>query len=219
MIKNVIFDYDGVLVDSEYLIAKSLSQYLTKRKIIFTEKEFFELAGNKTVEIISILSDKFEIEDQELFYKDIMLISKDLYSNKLKTVIGVEGFLKKTDHRRLIGSNNTKPRILDGLNKLSLNHFFKENDVFAFDMVGKPKPDPAIYLQAIESSNINLNETVIIEDSSIGIQAGVAAGIKVIGITAGKHWHEGRSNKELYASGAYEVVNNYDDMLLLINKL
>ena len=83
MIKNVIFDYDGVLVDSEYLIAKSLSQYLAKRKIIFTEKEVFELAGNKTVEIISILSDKFEIEDQELFYKDIMLISKDLYSNKL----------------------------------------------------------------------------------------------------------------------------------------
>ena len=69
------------------------------------------------------------------------------------------------------------------------------------------------------SFTINLNETVIIEDSSIGIQAGVAAGIKVIGITAGSHWYKGRSNKELYASGAYEVVNNYDDMLLLISKL
>ena len=53
----------------------------------------------------------------------------------------------------------------------------------------------------------------------IGIHAGVAAGIKVIGLTAGGHWYKNRSNQELYDAGAYKVVNNYSDMLLLVNKI
>ena len=59
----------------------------------------------------------------------------------------------------------------------------------------------------------------MIEDSAIGTQAGVAAGIKVIGLTAGGHWYEERSIKELYDAGAYEVVSNYKDMISLVNKL
>tara|TARA_Y100000590_G_scaffold370254_1_gene431974 strand:- start:647 stop:1306 length:660 start_codon:yes stop_codon:yes gene_type:complete len=219
MIKNVIFDFDGVIVDSEILIAKSLSNYLLNLNIKFGEREFFKLAGNKTIQIVSKLSDRFGIEDKDKFYNDIMILSKDLYQNKLETVSGIKNFLKNTNHKRLIGSNNTKPRILEGLKKIELNDYFNSNHIFSFDVVQRPKPDPAIYLSAINNTGININETVIIEDSSIGVQAGVAAGIKVIGLTAGSHWYEGRSTKELYDAGAYEVVKNYNDMLLLINKL
>ena len=69
MIKNVIFDYDGVLVDSEYLIAKSLSQYLAKRKIIFTEKEFFELAGNKTEKLFLSYQINLKLKIKSYFIK------------------------------------------------------------------------------------------------------------------------------------------------------
>ena len=95
----------------------------------------------------------------------------------------------------------------------------ESNYIYTFDLVGIPKPDPAIYIRAIENSKINVDETVIIEDSCIGVKAGVAAGIKVIGLTSASHWYEGRSAQELYDVGAYEVVKNYDDMLILINKL
>ena len=219
MIKNVIFDFDGVVVDSESLIAKALSDYLANRDINFQEKDFFKLAGNKTIEIVSILSDRFNIKDEDKFYNDIMILSKDLYENKLKPVSGIEKFLMNTKHKRLIGSNNTKPRILDGLKKIRLDHYFESNYIYTFDLVGIPKPDPAIYIRAIENSKINVDETVIIEDSCIGVKAGVAAGIKVIGLTSASHWYEGRSAQELYDVGAYEVVKNYDDMLILINKL
>ncbi len=219
MIKNVIFDFDGVVVDSEALIAKALRDYLANRDINFKEKDFFKLAGNKTIEIISILSDRFNIKDKGKFYNDIMILSKDLYESKLKPVFGIETFLKNTKHKRLIGSNNTKPRISDGLKKIKLDHYFESDYIYAFDLVGIPKPDPAIYIRAIENSKININETIIIEDSSIGVKAGVAAGVKVIGLTAASHWYEGRSTQELYDVGAYEVVKNYDDMLMLINKL
>ena len=85
-------------------------------------------------------------------------------------------------------------------------------------MVGIPKPKPDIFLRAIEDARIKISETIIIEDSVIGIHAGVAAGIKVIGLTAGGHWYKNRSNQELYDAGAYKVVNNYSNQSDLARK-
>ena len=76
-------------------------------------------------------------------------------------------------------------------------------------MVQKSKPYPDIFLQAINQNNLKKEETVIIEDSSVGVQAGVAAGIKVIGLTAGGHWHEDRSEEELINSGAFTVIKEF----------
>ena len=219
MIKNIIFDFDGVIVDSEVIVGKSICKYLLKKGIDFEEKEFFHLAGSKTIEIISKLASRFQIEDENTFYKDIMSIAHDLYSKKLTEVLGIRNFLKNTNHNRLIGSNNIKDRIIHGLTRLNLIEYFNKDLIFSFDLVGVSKPAPDIYIKAIEVSKIDLSETVIIEDSLVGVKSGVAAGIKVIGITAGGHWFQGRSHQDLYDAGAYEVVNNYDDMLLLINKL
>ena len=56
MIKNIIFDFDGVLVDSEILVARSFCRYLSERNIIFDEKEFSKFAGKKTIQVVSELS-------------------------------------------------------------------------------------------------------------------------------------------------------------------
>ena len=71
----------------------------------------------------------------------------------------------------------------------------------------------------MDIGNLNKEETIIIEDSAVGIQAGVVTDVKVIGLTAGRHWHEGRSDQELFDAGAYDVVKNYQDMLLIVNRL
>ena len=102
---------------------------------------------------------------------------------------------------------------------LLYKNYFSENSISSFDLVGKPKPEPYIYQRSIDIGHLKKEETIIIEDSVFGIQAGVAVGIKVIGLTAGSHWNKNRSDQELFDAGAYEVVNNYEDMLLLINKL
>ena len=102
-----------------------------------------------------------------------------------------------------------KKRILDGLEKVQLKKFFDEDQIFSFDMVKKPKPYPDIYLKVLYHNNLKKEETVIIEDSSVGVRAGVAAGVKVIGLIAGGHWHENRSEEELINSGAFKVVKEY----------
>ena len=115
MIKNIIFDFDGVLVDSEILAARSFHRYLSERNIVFEEKEFSKFAGKKTIQIVSELSSLFNIKDQQSFFDDIMTFAGNLYSNELEAVPGVEHFLKNTKHNRFIGSNSFKERIVRGL--------------------------------------------------------------------------------------------------------
>ncbi len=219
MIKNIIFDFDGVLVDSEILVAKAFSKYLLKKNINLSEKEFSIFAGKKTVQVIKELSQKFNIKKKEEFFDDIMKISHDIYDNELTPVVGAGNFLKNANLNYFIGSNSVKERIISGLKKVNFEIFFSEEKIYSFDMVNQPKPYPDIYLAALERNNLNKHETIIIEDSVVGVQAGVNAGVKVIGLTAGGHWHSERSTEELIEAGASLLIHDYSTLLNDIKKL
>ena len=218
MINNIIFDFDGVLVDSEMLVAKSFSKYMNNLGYDFQEQNFAKFAGLKTFEVISILSKKFSIRDKKKFNEDIMNIVTTIYLKELEPVKGAYKFVKNSNLNLFIGSNSVKKRILQGLKKVKLDKYFKSDKVYSFDMVDKPKPFPDIYLKVIYDNNLKKNETLIIEDSSVGVQAGVAADIKVIGLTAGGHWYKERNNNELFDAGAVEVIDNFDKLSYFIEK-
>ena len=219
MIKNIIFDFDGVIVDSEILVARAFSKYLKSFNITFSEKEFSLYAGKKTFQVIDELSEKFKIQDKKKFFEDIMNIANNIYSTDLKPVNGVRNFLEKNNKKIFIGSNSVKKRILLGLKKTQLDHFFTEDKIFSFDLVKNPKPYPDIYLEVIKKHKLSKDETIIIEDSSVGVRAGVSAGIKVIGFTAGEHWFQGRSNQELIDEEAFCLIDSYDNLMKKINIL
>ena len=216
MIKNIIFDFDGVLVDSEILVAKAFAKYMQKFGIEVDEKEFASLAGKKTVQVIDILSKKYSIEDQQKFFTNIMDIASNIYKKELTTVKGAYDFVSNLKLNMFIGSNSMKERIIDGLQRVKLDKYFQPKQVYSFDLVDKPKPDPDIYLKAIQDNNLIKNQTIIIEDSTVGVIAGVAAGVRVIGLTAGGHWHEKRDEKELLEAGAFIVANDYKKILKII---
>ncbi len=216
MIKNIIFDFDGVLVDSEILVAKAFSKYMQELGIKTNEKEFANLAGKKTVEVIDILSEKYSLKDKQKFFDEIMNIASNIYKKELKTVVGVEEFLGKSKHNLYIGSNSMKDRILDGLKRVGLEKYFNPNHIYSFDLVDNPKPHPDIYLKAVNDNDLIIDETIIIEDSVVGVNAGKNAKIKVIGLTAGGHWHTDRDEKELINAGAIATANNYNKIQEII---
>ena len=216
MIKNIIFDFDGVLVDSEILVAKAFAKYMQNSGIDIDEKEFASLAGKKTVQVIDILSKKYSIKDQQKFFTDIMDIGSNIYKKELATVKGAYDFVRNLKLNIFIGSNSMKERIIDGLQRVKLDKYFKPEQVYSFDLVDNPKPDPDVYLKALEDNNLIKAETIIIEDSAVGVMAGVAANVKVIGLTAGGHWHEKRDEKELLEAGAFAVTNDYKKVFKLI---
>ena len=219
MIKNIIFDFDGVLVDSETIVLKAFSKYMQECRIKINEKELANLIGKPTVVVIDILSEKYSREDKKKFSDDIMNIASNIYKKELKKIVGVEEFLEKSKHNLYIGSNSMKNRIVDGLKRVGLEKYFNSNQIYSLDLVDNPKPHPDIYLKAVNDNDLIIDETIIIEDSVVGVKAGQDANVKVIGLTAGGHWGENRDEKELINAGAIATANNYNKIQEIIESL
>ena len=219
MIKNIIFDFDGVIVDSEVLASKAFAKYFSKIDYTITEEKFYKYAGKKTVEVVDLLSAKYQIENKEKFTNEIFEIVSEVYSKDLKLVDGAKDFIIKSERNHFIGSNSNKDRILDGLKLVGLEKIFLTNQVYSFDMVKRPKPDPDIYLKVLNDNSLNTKETIIIEDSGVGVKAASSAGVKVFGLTAGKHWHSNRDKNELFDNGALNVFNDYESLGKAIEEL
>jgi len=209
MIKNIIFDFDGVIVDSEVLASKAFAKYFNKFDRSIKEEQFYKYAGKKTVEVIDLLSAKYKIENKETFTNEIFDIVAEVYSRDLKLVDGAKDYISKSNRDHFIGSNSNKDRIMDGLKLVDLDKIFLSDHVYSFDMVERPKPDPDIYLKVLNDNSLNIQETIIIEDSGVGVKAASSAGVKVFGLTAGKHWHSNRDKNELFDNGALNVFSDY----------
>jgi len=212
MINNIIFDFDGVIVDSEVLASKAFVKYFNNLGYSLKEEQFYSYAGNKTVEVINLLSEKYKIEDKEKFTEEIFSIVAEIYSHDLKLVEGAQEYISNSNRKHFIGSNSNKDRILDGLRFVGLDKLFSKDQVYSFDMVDRPKPHPDVYLKVLNDNSLNIEETIIIEDSGVGVKAAFSAGVKVFGITAGKHWHSNRDENELYENGALKVFNDYESL-------
>ena len=219
MIKNIIFDFDGVIVDSEVLASKAFSKYFSKFDQSIKEDQFYIYAGKKTVEVIDLLSSKYKIENKEKFTNEIFDIVSEVYSKDLKLVEGAKDYISKSDRNHFIGSNSNKDRILDGLKLVGLDKLFLSDQVYSFDMVKRPKPDPDIYLKVLNDNSLIREESVIIEDSGVGVKAATAAGVRVFGLTAGKHWHSDRDTNELFDNGALNVFSDYESLGKAIEEL
>ena len=219
MIKNIIFDFDGVIVDSEILASKAFTSYLTSKGHKVQEEDFYTYAGMKTLQVIDILTEKYQINQKDQFSNDIFLLVSQVYSNDLKLVKGFKNFISHSKRNHFIGSNSNKDRIIEGLKTVGISNEFLENTIYSFDMVKNPKPDPDIYLKVINDNNLESEETIIIEDSAIGVKAGFEAGVKVYGLTAGKHWYINRDKNELYINGATDVFDSYENLSKVIEEL
>ena len=219
MIKNIIFDFDGVIVDSEVLASKAFAKYFSKFDRSIKEEQFYKYAGKKTVEVIDLLSAKYKIENKEIFTNEIFDIVAEVYSRDLKLVDGAKDYISKSNRDHFIGSNSNKDRIMDGLKLVDLDKIFLSDHVYSFDMVERPKPDPDIYLKVLNDNSLNIQETIIIEDSGVGVKAASLAGVRVFGLTAGKHWHSNRDKNELFDNGALNVFSDYISLGKAIEEL
>ena len=212
MIKNIIFDFDGVIVDSEVLASRAFTKYFNNLGYSLKEQYFYSYAGMKTVEVIDRLSKKYQISDKNKFSDEIFKIISTIYLKDLSLVEGAQEYIKNSKKVHFIGSNSNKERIIEGLNIVGMSNMFPPSKIYSFDMVKKPKPHPDIYLKVISDNDLIAEETIVLEDSGVGVKAAKSAGLRVFGITAGKHWHSNRDQNELYKNGAINVFSNYTDL-------
>jgi HAD superfamily hydrolase (TIGR01509 family) len=213
MIKHVIFDCDGVLVDSEPLSMRADVEILQSFGISISEQEAHHRFVGTTFEAMLMM---MTCEHGMKFPNDLHEIKnrrvEELYRNELRAVPGVKDVLADLAKRgitRCIGSNSPKSRVALAVQLVDIGDYFQRITTFEDVAEGKPKPD--IFLRAVELAGVSLEQCLVVEDSMTGVTAAVAAGIKTIGFV-GTHGDPVAHGKALKALGASHVIATMDEL-------
>lgn len=181
---GVIFDLDGLLVDSEPLQAKAFNVVLAKHGIHLEEEDFAELVGIQTIDNFRMLRKRHKIHETV----DSLMARKDLaYSELVATdLVPCPGAreLVLGLHREgvplAVASSSPRTDVEMSLATVRLDHCFPV--VVTATDVARTKPAPDLYLLAAKRLGIPPDRCIALEDSSAGLQAAVAAGMACIAV-------------------------------------
>lgn len=209
----IIFDCDGVLVDSEIIAADVESKLLTDAGYPISTEEMGERFSGMTWQQIL-----FEVERQASIPLSASLLEKseqflDLRLEKeVKAIPGIPFALSRLPLPRCICSNSSSRRLDMMLTKVGLKELFAPNIFSAQDLgPDRAKPKPDIFLHAAKQLNVSPSKAIVIEDSVHGVNAARAAGMRVIGFTGASHTYPSHADR-LTDAGAETVIARMNDL-------
>ena len=195
MFKAVIFDFDGVITDSEVLHLRAFNQSLVPYGVEISTKDYYtNYLGFSDFDCYKALTDNglLKIDERQIggIINEKSQIFEELTKTEGRTIEGVHEFLQMLEENNIhmaICSGSLLVEIEVVLEESRLRHFFAE--IVSAEQVKKGKPHPEGFLLALQKLNktcrppIAANECIIIEDSRWGLQAGKAAGMHTIAVT------------------------------------
>lgn len=210
----MIFDFDGVLLESEYAGNKQIADYLTRiGHPIGVEQamaEFMGLSGADFIDAIERwlgrpLPEGFDAARQE---EDARVLREGIAA-----VAGAVAFVESLppDLPRAVASSSSPEWIRMHLDHLGLRGRFEPHIYSGKVHVRRGKPAPDIYLYAAAALNIPIEQVAIIEDSPVGVTGAVASGGFVIGLAAGSHCFAGHAER-LRQLGAHALANSFKEV-------
>jgi HAD superfamily hydrolase (TIGR01509 family) len=180
----VIFDCDGVLVDSESIGTAVLARAAISEGAAIGEDEALRLfRGLKMAECVVEIERRLGRDVGDTFVADVRHVTAMAFETHLRAVEGIHAALAAITLPVCVASNGPMPKMRHtlGLTKL-LGHF--EGRLFSAYDVGVWKPDPGLFLHAARTLGADPSRCVVVEDSLSGIRAANAAGMRVLGYTA-----------------------------------
>lgn len=184
MIKAVIFDMDGVMIDSEPLWEKTEKIMMANRGLVYTPVYREKIVGLGQKDSAILLKDTFGLEDEtEEIINSRISILLDIYDEELELVSGLESLLESlSDSPLKVALASSSPiRVINFvLDKFELGKYF--DPVVSGDMVENGKPNPDIYLHTAGLIGLNPTECVVIEDSINGVVSAKAADMNCIAV-------------------------------------
>ena len=206
--KAVIFDLDGVLVDSEPLHALADNQILTESDIEVPETYFDRFVGWTNKAMWNEIKKQYHIvlSVEELTERQLPLKLKLLHESDYKPVSGIIELLeqiKKMEIPMAVASSSPRQFIEAALDKIGIKKYFTK--WLSGEEVAFSKPEPDIFLKAAELLNVKPDECIVIEDSSSGILAAKRAGMRCIGYKNVNSGYQDLSEADL-------IVNNIEEI-------
>lgn len=207
--KLIIFDCDGVLVDSEPLAAEAYERVYEKHGMSGVGVDIIaQCIGMKQADIILRIEELTGHKFPDHAQGDIWLETKRLFTEKLRETEGLRHFLEAVPVQRCVASSSSLERIHHSLDITGLASFFGEA-IFSSSMVKRGKPAPDIFLHAAEQMGVTPSRCAVIEDSPLGVEGAVAAGMTAIGYTGGGHTYGSHGDK-LMSRGAVAACADWN---------
>lgn len=216
----VIFDCDGVLVDSEIVAARVEAELLRRAGHEITPEEIAERYSGLTFRDILMSIEK---EAQMLFQASLIDDAEAKVDERLrkevKAIPGVAEAVVALKVKKCVCSNSSGERIAAMLKKTRLYPFFDGVIFSSLETPSKkPKPAPDVFLYGAEKMKAEPARTFVIEDSVHGITGARAAGMRVIGFTGASHSHPNHANM-LMEAGAETTISRMADLNPMISAL
>ena len=206
----LIFDCDGVLIDSEMIACRAEAACLAELGIAVSAQEIIDRYLG--ISMATMLADLEARLDHRLpalppeFADTLRRRVAAAFDAELQPMPGIEALLQALPHRRCVASSSAPERLRHSLVLTRLLHHFDPH-VFSATQVARGKPAPDLLLFAAQRMGVPTARCIVIEDSLPGVRAAAAAGMRVIGFTGGSHCHPGYGEC-LRAAGASAVCGD-----------
>ncbi len=207
--KCIIFDCDGVLVDSEAISSKVLVEMAKsvglKLELDFTIERF---SGVSLKDTLKYIEDRIERSLPSNFEKEYRKNTYSAFKRELQPIPGIHNLLDRIKIPYCVASSGPVEKIRLNLTTVDLIEKF-ENHIFSSFEIGSWKPDPGIFLFAAEKMGFQPNECVVIEDSISGVKAAKAGGFDVFIYVNNRNLKE----VELKDKNVFNNMNDLDSLL------
>ena len=214
----VIFDLDGVLVDSEPISSRLTAAALSEAGIEISEADVRDrFLGISTAEMLRAIEAEHGRRLPESFQETLRARVLRAFEQELEPVPGVPALLDGLAVNRCVASSSHPERIRRSLELVGLLDRLAPN-LFSATMVDHGKPAPDLFLLAAARMAAEPARCLVVEDSEVGIRAAKAAGMTVFGFTGASHVRSETHAPRLEAAGADAVFTAMTALLALVER-
>ncbi len=214
----IIFDFDGVLIESEYVSALQVAAALTALGHPTTIDQALDtFTGLGGLDFDNAVENWIGRRIPDAFFDARKIEDDRVMREGLDAVAGAITFVRALSPAcpRAIASSSTTAWITRHLDHIGLRAAFGDHIYSGREHVTRGKPAPDIYCHAAAAIGADIKRTLIIEDSVIGVTGAVASGAHVIGLAVGRHCRDGHANL-LSGRGAHDIAHSFDEIAALL---
>lgn len=218
MLKHILFDNDGTIVDSEMMAARITLRHLAKHGLVMSEHTYnTRYPGLRTRDILSALEEEEGFTIPDGFLEAIHVDHRAAFDQSLEAIEGMPAIFTGLKMPKSMVSNGSVRHVKQCLQRVGLYDFF-EGEIFSAEHVSQPKPSPELYRYALQKLQLLPEEALVIEDSTTGILSAKGAGIQVVGFLGASHVYPEHADA-LQAAGADFIASDAAALALLLKKI